>query len=121
MAAVWRWSVRLFAVLAMLFFAALMIIFVVVTVNHFGEKQYVTDNVAGLPPVYVITAILVPFCAAFVGGFWMLFLDSFRGQAAAQQAQPQASLPPLSPLLQPAKPSWRERVKTFIRERGMPD
>jgi hypothetical protein len=102
----------------MLLFAALMIVFVVVTVNHFGDKQYVTDNVQGLPPVYVITAILVPFCAAFVAGFWMLFLDSFRREVAAEYYQ---SGPGAPPTLQPAKPSWRERVMTFIRERGMPD
>ena len=66
MAAAWRWSVRLFALLAMLLFAALMVIFIVVTVNHFGQKEYVTDNVGGLPPVYVLTAVLVPCCAALV-------------------------------------------------------
>ncbi|HEY1596314.1 MAG TPA: hypothetical protein VGF74_13025 [Thermoleophilaceae bacterium] len=119
MAATWRWSVRLFALVAMLFFAALMIVFVVVTVNHFGDKQYVTDNVSGLPPVYVITGILVPFCAAFVGGFWMLFLDSFKRQVAAEHAQQHGFAP--APLVQPAKASWRQRVMTFIRERGMPD
>jgi hypothetical protein len=103
----------------MLLFAALMIVFVVVTVNHFGEKQYVTDNVQGLPPVYVITAILVPFCAAFVAGFWMLFLDSFRREVAAGQQFSQPGVAP--PLIQPAQPGWHERVMTFIRERGMPD
>jgi TRAP-type C4-dicarboxylate transport system permease small subunit len=100
MAATWRWFVRLFALLAMLLFGALMVIFIVVTVNHFGEKQYVTDNVGGLPPVYVITAILVPFCAAFVGGFWMLFLDSFKRQAAAEQLQ--AMAPTTAPTAAPA-------------------
>jgi TRAP-type C4-dicarboxylate transport system permease small subunit len=116
MAATWRWSVRLFSLLAMLLFAALMVIFVVVTVNHFGQKEYVTDNVAGLPPVYVLTAVLVPFCAAFVGGFWMLFLDSFKREQRAEQQSSAAA-----PLLQPASPSWRNRVMTFIRERGRPD
>src|SRR6185437_14685970 len=52
MEATWRWSVRVFAFFAMLFFAALMVVFVIVTVQHFGEKEYVTDNVSGLPPVY---------------------------------------------------------------------
>jgi TRAP-type C4-dicarboxylate transport system permease small subunit len=116
MAATWRWSVRLFALVAMLFFAALMVIFVIVTVNHFGEKEYVTDNVAGLPPVYVITAVLVPFCAAFVGGFWMLFLDSFKREARVEHGS--AGAPPV---LQPSKPSLGERVMAFIRERGRPD
>jgi len=87
MAAAWRWSVRLFALCAMLFFGTLMVVFVVITVNHFGQKEYVTDNVEGLPPVYVITAALVPFCAAFVGGFWMLFFDSFRGQPGPEQLE----------------------------------
>lgn len=126
MAATWRWSVRFFSLLAMLLFAALMIVFVVVTVNHFGQKEYVTDNVGGLPPVYVVTAILVPFCAAFVGGFWMLFLDSFKRQVAEeeQQAQPwQAPAPasPLPSLLEPTTPTVRERVTRFFRERGRPD
>jgi TRAP-type C4-dicarboxylate transport system permease small subunit len=116
MAATWRWSVRLFALVAMLFFAALMVVFVIVTVNHFGQKEYVTDNVAGLPPVYVITAVLVPFCAAFVGGFWMLFLDSFKHEAQAEYGSSAAP-----PLLQPPRPSLGERVMTFIRERGRPD
>ena len=78
MAAAWRWTVRLFSLLAMIAFAALTVIFVIVTVDQFGTKQYVTDNVEGLPPVYVLTAILVPCCLAFVAGFWMLFMDSFR-------------------------------------------
>jgi TRAP-type C4-dicarboxylate transport system permease small subunit len=118
MAATWRWSVRLFALIAMLLFAALMIIFVVVTVNHFGQKEYVTDNVAGLPPVYVITAILVPFCAAFVGGFWMLFLDSFRREAAEEEQRLGAPYP-----LQPVSETetFRDKVMRFIRERGSPD
>jgi hypothetical protein len=77
-AALFRWSVRLFALLAMLLFATLMVIFAIVTVDQFGQKQYVSDSVAGLPPVYVLTGVLVPFCAAFVAGFWMLFLDSFK-------------------------------------------
>jgi TRAP-type C4-dicarboxylate transport system permease small subunit len=125
MAATWRWSVRLFSVLAMLLFAALMIIFIVITVNHFGQKEYVTDNVAGLPPVYVVTAILVPFCAAFVGGFWMLFLDSFKRQAAIEQAQQQQT--PLPPVPAPPSPlvsqpeTFRDKVMRFIRERGRPD
>jgi hypothetical protein len=103
----------------MLLFAALMIVFVVVTVNHFGDKQYVTDNVQGLPPVYVITAVLVPFCAAFVAGFWMLFLDSFKREMATGHQLSQPGVPPS--FIQPEKPSWRSRVATFIRERGMPD
>lgn len=103
----------------MLLFAALMIIFVVVTVNHFGEKEYVTDNVAGLPPVYVITAVLVPFCAAFVGGFWMLFLDSFKREAAEQEQQPLSAAPSLPPTGR--SETVREKVMRFIRERGSPD
>jgi TRAP-type C4-dicarboxylate transport system permease small subunit len=113
MAATWRWSVRLFSVLAMLLFAALMVIFVIVTVNHFGQKEYVTDNLAGLPPVYVITAVLVPFCAAFVGGFWMLFYDSFRRQVAEEQAPP-APVAAAPPLIEPAEgPTRRARLKAW--------
>jgi TRAP-type C4-dicarboxylate transport system permease small subunit len=125
MAAVWRWFVRMFALLAMLLFAALMVIFVVVTVNHFGEKQYVTDNVGGLPPVYVLTAILVPFCAAFVGGFWMLFLDSFKRQVAAEQREAAATAAAAAPA--PAAPApalaqaqdappRRERIARWARD-----
>jgi len=44
MEATWRWSVRVFAFLAMLFFAALMVVFVIVTVQHFGEKEYVNTG-----------------------------------------------------------------------------
>jgi TRAP-type C4-dicarboxylate transport system permease small subunit len=121
MAATWRWSVRLFAFVAMLFFAALMVVFVIVTVQHFGEKEYVTDNVSGLPPVYVITAILVPCCAAFVGGFWMLFYDSFNAPARSQQPYAATGAPAPAPPLQPAAPTRRERILTWIRERGRPD
>jgi TRAP-type C4-dicarboxylate transport system permease small subunit len=120
MAATWRWSVRLFALLAMLFFAALMVVFVIVTVQHFGQKEYVTDNVSGLPPVYVITAILVPCCAAFVGGFWMLFYDSFN-TPAPQQQYAGTGAPAPAPPFHPAAPTRRERVLTWIRERGRPD
>jgi TRAP-type C4-dicarboxylate transport system permease small subunit len=114
MAAVWRWFVRLFSLLAMLLFAALMVIFVVITVNHFGQKEYVTDNVEGLPPVYVLTAVLVPFCAAFVAGFWMLFLDSFKRQIAAQQLQ--AAAPAPAPVMAEATTrSRRERLSRWAQ------
>jgi TRAP-type C4-dicarboxylate transport system permease small subunit len=116
MSAVWRWSVRLFALLAMLLFAALMVVFVVVTVNHFGQKEYVTDNVKGLPPVYVLTAVLVPCCAAFVGGFWMLFLDTFKQEARAQQmeAAPAGPAPALAPPEAETAPR-RERLAQWAR------
>jgi len=122
MAAAWRWFVRLFALLAMLLFAALMVIFIVVTVNHFGQKEYVTDNVGGLPPVYVLTAVLVPCCAAFVGGFWMLFLDSFKRQVAMEQMQTPAPGPAPAPAPAPAPgPAGeelprRERLTRWARE-----
>lgn len=99
---------RVFSLLAMVFFGALMVIFIVVTVDQFGRKQYVTDNVAGLPPVYVITALLVPFCAAFVAGFWALFMDSFKRQGGDVQEQP----PPPS---EPDGPGLRERVAGWTR------
>lgn len=103
MAAVLRWCLRLFALLAMLLFAAMMVIFVIVTVDQFGQKQYVTDSVGGLPPVYVLTAILVPFCAAFVGGFWWLFLDTFRdGPEDANKSQIGHTLP--------VRDAWRLRL-----------
>ena len=82
------------------------LVFVIVTVQHFGEKQYVTDNVSGLPPVYVITAVLVPCCAAFVGGFWMLFYDSFRQPVTFEER-------PLQ-LRQPEQPSLRSRFSAFV-------
>ena len=119
MAAVWRWSVRLFALFAMLLFGALMVIFIVITVNHFGQKEYVTDNVEGLPPVYVLTAVLVPFCAAFVGGFWFLFFDSFRRQVAAEQMEqalaPAAAPAPAPAPLAPDTPTRRERIAQWAR------
>jgi hypothetical protein len=122
MAATWRWFVRLFALCAMLFFGALMVIFVVVTVNHFGQHEYVTDSIGGLPPVYVLTAVLVPFCAAFVGGFWMLFFDSFRRQVAEEQLQAAGPIPPApaappTPIL-PAQQQAprRERLSRWARE-----
>ncbi len=90
----------------MLFFAALMVVFVIVTVQHFGQREYVTDNVSGLPPVYVITLVLVPCCAAFVGGFWMLFYDSFKGAPAPQDLP--ASLP------QPERPGIFKRIGNFV-------
>jgi TRAP-type C4-dicarboxylate transport system permease small subunit len=81
MATVGRWLLRLFSLLALVLFAALGVIFGVVTVDQFGAKEYVTDNVAGLPPVWVISALLVIPCLAFVAGFWLLFMDSFKGGA----------------------------------------
>ena len=115
MAATWRWVVRLFALCAMLFFGALMVIFVVITVNHFGQKEYVTDNVGGLPPVYVLTAVLVPFCAAFVGGFWMLFFDSFRTHTAPEQLQTAGPTmaPALAPITAGETRSRRERLAAW--------
>jgi hypothetical protein len=120
MSAVWRWSVRLFAICAMLFFATLMVVFVVITVNHFGQKEYVTDNVEGLPPVYVLTAILVPFCAAFVVGFGMLFFDSFRGQPGSEQPEyvpmpAPAAAPALAPLAPAETVPRRERLANWAR------
>src|SRR5689334_16762626 len=79
MAAVGRWLLRLFSMLALVLFAALAVIFTVVTVQHIGEKEYVSDSVDGLPPVWVISAILILPCLAFVAGFWLLFMDTFRG------------------------------------------
>jgi len=32
----------------------------------------------GLPPIYVITGILVPFCAVMAFGCWWALVDSFR-------------------------------------------
>lgn len=114
----------------MLLFAALMVVFVVITVNHFGQKEYVTDSIGGLPPVYVLTAVLVPFCAAFVGGFWMLFLDSFKRQAAEEQqlhmqiqpAAPAAAMPPPmvapppAPLTGSETLPRRERLRRWARD-----
>lgn len=97
----------------MLLFATLMVVFVIVTVNHFGEKQYVTDNVRGLPPVYVLTAILIPFCALFVAGFCMLFYDSFKRQATLEQVEPRAAVS--MPLVQ--MPTRRERLADWARAR----
>lgn len=104
----------------MLFFGTLMVVFVVITVNHFGQKEYVTDNVEGLPPVYVLTAILVPFCAAFVGGFWMLFFDSFKGRTGAEEAEyAPAPVPAPAPALAPLAPDEtvprRERLAEWAR------
>lgn len=103
----------------MLFFGALMVIFVVITVNHFGQKEYVTDNIGGLPPVYVLTAVLVPFCGAFVGGFWMLFFDSFRHEAGTEQLHPAAPTmaPALAPLTTADDRSRRERLTAWARAR----
>jgi TRAP-type C4-dicarboxylate transport system permease small subunit len=81
MAAVGRWLLRLFSMLALVLFAALAVIFTVVTVQHVGEKSYVSDNVSGLPPVWIISALLVLPCVVFVAGFWLLFLDTFRGSS----------------------------------------
>jgi hypothetical protein len=118
MAATWRWCVRLFALCAMLFFGALMVIFVVVTVNHFGQHEYVTDSIGGLPPVYVLTAVLVPFCAVFVGGFWMLFYDSFRSQVEAEQFQGNGfPAPTPTPFAaEPERIPRRERLARWARE-----
>jgi hypothetical protein len=104
MAAFFRWSVRIFALLAMLLFGTLMVIFVAVTVDRFGQKQYVTDNVGGLPSVYVITALLVPFCAIFVVGFAWLFYDSFKSPPTLDDEVTPRGPPP------PRGPGVRERL-----------
>jgi TRAP-type C4-dicarboxylate transport system permease small subunit len=93
MAAFGRWLLRLFAMLALVLFAALAVIFTVVTVQHIGEKEYVSDSVSGLPPVWVISAILVLPCLAFVAGFWLLFLDTFRGPSGPKPPDTQVDLP----------------------------
>jgi TRAP-type C4-dicarboxylate transport system permease small subunit len=93
MAAFGRWLLRLFAMLALVLFAALSVIFTVVTVQHIGEKEYVSDSVSGLPPVWVISAILVLPCLAFVAGFWLLFLDTFRGPSGPKPPDTQVDLP----------------------------
>jgi TRAP-type C4-dicarboxylate transport system permease small subunit len=120
MAPAWRWTVRLFALVAMVVFAALAVIFVVVTIDQFGAKNYVTDNVSGLPPVYVLTAILVPFCLLFVAGFWMLFMDSFKPEPPELVDAPDpvpGTLPDLVPLRerfaqwrQEHRPQWPGRA-----------
>lgn len=97
----------------MVLFGALMVVFVVVTVQHFGQREYVTDNVEGLPPVYVVTALLVPFCAAFVAGFWMLFFDSFKQRGGPAQEQPAIS--GTLPQLVEATPTRRERLGGWFR------
>ena len=113
MAAVLRWSVRVFALLAMLLFAALTVIFVIVTVDQFGNKQYVTDNVAGLPPVYVITGLLAPCCLAFVAGFWLLFVDSFKVGADGDEEEGFVA-PVLGTLPERPTPAW-ERLARWGR------
>jgi TRAP-type C4-dicarboxylate transport system permease small subunit len=87
MATVARWLLRLFALLALLLFATLAVVFGVITVDRFGTKEYVTDSVGGLPPVYIITALLVLPCLAFVAGFWLLFLDTFRQERVEPRAE----------------------------------
>jgi hypothetical protein len=88
MASVGRWFLRLFCLLALVLFAALAVVFVGVTVDQFGTKQYVVDTVAGLPPVYILSALLVLPCLAFVAGFWMLLIDTFKHPPGPQSGQP---------------------------------
>src|SRR6266705_1947228 len=89
MANVGLWLLRLLALLALVLFATLVVIFGVVTVDQFGAKEYVTDNLPGLPPVWVISALLVLPCLAFVAGFWLLFMDTFKGGGGS--APPEAA------------------------------
>jgi hypothetical protein len=84
-----RWLFRLFCLLALVLFAALAVVFVGVTVDQFGTKQYVTDSVGGLPPVYILSALLVLPCLAFVAGFWMLFIDTFKVRPEPPGASPE--------------------------------
>jgi hypothetical protein len=88
-----RWLLRLFAMLALVLFAALAVIFTVVTIQHIGEKEYVSDSVSGLPPVWVISALLVLPCLGFVAGFWLLFLDTFRGPSGPSSPDGGVRLP----------------------------
>ena len=100
----------------MIAFASLSVIFVIVTVDQFGTKQYVTDNVEGLPPVYVLTAILVPCCLAFVAGFWMLFMDSFKEEPVEVLDVPDpvpGTLPPHVPARERFA-RWREAHKPHM-------
>jgi uncharacterized BrkB/YihY/UPF0761 family membrane protein len=105
MANLGRWLLRLFAMLALVLFASLAVIFTVVTVQHIGEKEYVSDSVDGLPPVWVISALLVLPCLAFVAGFWLLFLDTFRGPATPTPPGTEVQLPR----------SLRERLRIWRR------
>ena len=82
-ASVARWFLRLLCLVALVLFAALAVVFVGVTVDQFGTKQYVVDSVAGLPPVYILSALLVLPCLAFVAGFWMLLDRQLQGGARA--------------------------------------
>jgi TRAP-type C4-dicarboxylate transport system permease small subunit len=100
-----RWLLRVFAMLALVLFAGLAVIFAVLTVQHFGEKEYVSDSVDGLPPVWVISALLVVPCLAFVAGFWLLFLDTFR--------VPSSPAPPGSEVQLPR--SWLDRLRLWRR------
>ncbi len=94
MATLGRWLTCLFALLALVLFATLAVIFGVVTVDQFGTKQYVTDNLSGLPPVYVLSALLVVPCLAFVFAFWMLFMDAFKtSPRSTPPGPPQVELP----------------------------
>jgi TRAP-type C4-dicarboxylate transport system permease small subunit len=105
--AVARWAYRLFALAAMLLFAALVVIFVIVTVNEFGNQDSVTERVPGLPPIYLITAILIPACLAFVAGFWLLFMDSFN--------EGPAQAPPIEPVAAPLKRPFLARFRLWRR------
>jgi hypothetical protein len=104
-----RWIIRLFSILALVLFATLAVIFAVVTVDQFGTKQYVSDTVSGLPPVYVLSALLVVPCLAFVFAFWMLFMDTFRRSGG--------SMPPGPPELE-ARPSPLGRLRVWRRARS---
>ena len=119
MAATLRWFLRLFALLAMLLFGTLMVIFIAVTVDRFGEKQYVTDRVGGLPPVYVITAVLVPFCLLFTLGFAWMFYDSFRSHEPPDDDfdTPAGPLPPAPPTVWERMGGWARGHRPQLPER----
>jgi len=70
------WVGRLLLLLGLLVFGVLTFGFAVATVTEARGNN--AGTLEGLPPIYVITGILVPFCAVMAFGCWWALVDSFR-------------------------------------------
>ena len=92
------WAARLALLLALVGFTALTALFGIVTVLELsGSDMGPGDEVAGLPPIFVITAPLTAAFGLLGAGCWVLLVDTF-GHDAAPDRRREAD---------PAKTRWR--------------
>jgi hypothetical protein len=72
------WAGRTLLLIGLVGFASLAVAFGVATVSEAGGDE--VDTVGDLPPIYVITGILVPGCALLAYGCWWWLVETFRDE-----------------------------------------